>query len=234
MSDFTSPVLQQISETNYNVTHGTDRGLIAMFSNEAVEDTEASLREGRPIYKNVEFITISFPADNTKQLVRPVIYESTMTQPSDLERFPKQWAAFKAQQQDVHDGMPLTQWAALSKAQVMELKGMNIHTVEQLAAVADMNLKWMGAREMRENARVWLEEAENGSAVNKLHNENKSLRMEIEALKNQMKGFASELKVDIQPISEEVNEQKVNIQVMKPRMKKHGANTVATDAASGE
>ena len=46
-------------------------------------------------------------------------------------------------------GLPLQEWAPLSRSQVLELKANHIHTVEQLSEIPDSGLEklGMGARD---------------------------------------------------------------------------------------
>lgn len=177
---------------NYIVSYGDDSGCHVEFSIEAIEDEEASVREGRPIYKDVEFITIRYAGDRNTVNKRPVKKYADAHGPEDAVRFPRQYQAFKNKQATVTEGTPITEWAMVSKSLAMELKGLNIHTVEMLAAVSDANLSWHGARTMRDKAKAWLEQAKSGAGVSKLQAENEQLRADVEALKAQIAALASE------------------------------------------
>lgn len=179
---------------NIHVVHGDDNGLIVEFSLEPVLDKQKTKEEGREIYRDVEFITIRIVGDTKTEVKRKVDYDGSANKPSDLQRFPRQWQAFKNKNLVVNEGTPINEWGAVGKALSMELKAMNIHTVEQLAAVSDGNLKWMGARELREKAKAWLAATKDNAAILKAEDENAALRREIEALKNQMAGFAKATK----------------------------------------
>jgi hypothetical protein len=162
-----------------HVKFGSDNGLYPVFSMNAVKDDEQSIKEGRDIYKDVEWIEIHIVGDNLTKISRPVTDE-------DRQRFANYYATFKNQNIQAHEGTPITEWPPISKAMALTLKSMNIHTVEQLAAVADVNLKWMGARELQKKAIAWLDQAKGGAGIGAMQEENKSLRVEIEAMKNQM------------------------------------------------
>jgi len=174
---------------NYQVSYGDDTSVYAEFFKDAIIDTQQSELQGRPIYRNVNMLRIMFPGDNTKEVVRIVRMEPSGNQPSDPDRFPKQWAAFQNQIEQVQDGTPIEEWPPISKAQALELKAMKIHTVEQLAAVTDANLRWMGARQLRDNAIAWLAEAESGAETINLRNQVEALKLQVEALLNQNAGF---------------------------------------------
>jgi len=174
---------------NYHVQHGNDAGLYVEFYVEAVEDKEASEKEGRPIFKDKDFITIHIIGDKNTIRKRPVRMRADAGQPSDPDRWPAQWAAFKNQQTPVAFGTPITEWAAITKSEAMSLKALNIHTVDSLAALGDNNLTWFGARPMRDKAKAWLAQAKDGSGLSQLQAENKKLRDDMEALQNQMQAL---------------------------------------------
>lgn len=162
--------------------HGGDESVFAEFFYEPMLDETQSTAQGRPVYRDVPHIRICIPGDNTRETIRPVNKESTRYTPSDMERFPRQWEAFMRQEHQHGDGTPLEHWPMVTKAQVKELKALDIHTVEMLAAVSDVNLKWMGARQLRDNAKIWLEEANNGAGVAQVRKENEDLKARIASL----------------------------------------------------
>lgn len=234
---FNEPTLVKRGNT-VHVSHGDDSGLYVEFFSDALHDKHASEQEGRPIYKQVEMVRILFPGDNTKTKIG----KATDGNPPYRERFQRQYEAFLKQQEVVQDGTPIEHWPPITKAQALELKAMNIHTVEMLANVADVNLKWMGARQLRENAKSWLSEAESGKETIKLRNEIEELRSQLEAMANQATGFSAsqkETKVlhseqaapsleapDIKPIATKMRG--------RPPKVANGADVSPTNAASGE
>jgi hypothetical protein len=179
------------SGNQLHVMHGDDSRLYVEFTMEAIHQTARSEEEGRPIFKDVPHVHIHFPGDRTKQIFRPVKFEDDMQGPADPRRFPKQWAAFEAQQEQVQDGTPIEQWGPLTKSQAMEFKAMHIHTVEQLAGIADSNLSWLGARELRDKAVAWLAQADSGKHAMHLQAELDKRDADIEELKRQVKELAT-------------------------------------------
>jgi hypothetical protein len=174
-----------------HVSHGDDSRLYVEFTMEAIHQTAKSEEEGRPIFKDVPHVRIHFPGDRTKQIFRPVKFEDDHQGPADPRRFPQQWRAFEAQQEQVQTGTPIEQWGPLTKSQAMEFKAMHIHTVEQLAGIADSNLSWLGARELRDKAVAWLAQAENGKEALRLQSELEKRDADIEDLKRQVKELAA-------------------------------------------
>ena len=179
-----------------HVVHGTDAGLYVEFYMEAVKDEEATLKEGRPIFRDVEYIQIIPAGDKNTVVVRPVKLTDDGNTPPDNVRWPGQYAAFKNQQKQVTEGTPIEQWPILTKAQAMSFKAMNVHTVEMLAAVSDSNLQnlGMGARELRQKAIAYIEHAKSSAVAAKWEDEKEFLLNQIEALKNQMNAMPEEAK----------------------------------------
>lgn len=175
------------------VQHGDDRGLFVTFEQKPILDDEKSLIEGRPIYKDVDFVTIRVVGDNTRVVERPVRFEPTGRDPSDLDRFPRQWAAYKNKQANPIVGTPITEWPPISKSMAMELKALNIHTIEALAELSDQNLR-TGFRDLRTKAQAWLKNAKDNSSYLALQEENEKLRRDMEALKNQVENLAKKPK----------------------------------------
>jgi len=187
--DFASAQVHK-SGNQLHVTHGDDKGLYVEFVMEAVLHPYKSEQEGRPIYEDVPHVHILFPGDTTKKVFRPVDLVGSESKPSDPQRWPQQWAAFQAQEAQVQTGTPLTEWPPISKSVALNLKGMGIHTVEQLAEVTDTALTWLGARDLRDKAKAWLAASTDGAAVLKLQKENDDLRADIEVLKRQFADLA--------------------------------------------
>lgn len=232
---FNEPTIIKRGNT-VHVQHGDDSGLFVRFYSDAILNQQKSDVEGRPIYDQVEMCEILFAGDSTKTKVG----RATDGNPPYYLRFPAQYAAFKKQEEIVQDGTPIEHWPPITKAQALELKAMNIYTVEMLANVSDVNLKWMGARQLRENAKAWLSEAEAGKETIKLRNEVEELRAQLEALSNQKVGFsASQAKPNvvesnlIAPPPEEAPEIKPIATKMRKKVE-NGADIPPTNAASGE
>jgi hypothetical protein len=224
---------------NYSVSYGEGNGIYAHFFMDAVQDMAASESAGRPIFKDTPMVKIVIAGDSTKQVIKP----AHDGEPKYSDRFPEQWARFNAQQEQGHTGTPIEHWPPLTKSQALELKAMNIHTVEMLAGCSDANLRWMGARQMRDNAKAWLNEADNGSETIRLRNEIEQLRIQLEAMRNQNAGILAS-----QPAPVVVNSEQIAAPLMeapeikpivtkmrgRPRKVEDGTDVPATNTASGE
>lgn len=205
MSDFPNFAAAQVHKTGpdtYDASHGSDRDLVVQFEMLPVHMAFKSEQEGRPIYEEHAHIRIAFPGDRTRELLRPVKMQDDTLGPSDLNRFPRQWAAFKAQNEPVVEGTPLSEWPMINRAQVMEFGSLNIRTVEQLASVPDTTLHTMGmgGRAVRDKAKAWLDQARGGSELSKILARLEALENENQALKRQ----AAVAEHDTDPISGEL------------------------------
>lgn len=165
-----------------HVAHGEDKDLYVEFEVEGVHQVFASEQQGHPVYKDVPYITIMFPGDRTKTMRRPAKLKSDSSSPSDLERFPRQWAAFEANATQAQEGMPIEQWPLVTKADIRMLKDLGIKTVEALAGLSDQNLTFLGGRMYREKARVYLDQATGGAAVSRLVSENETMKLDMARL----------------------------------------------------
>jgi hypothetical protein len=221
------------------VQHGDDSSTFARFYRDQPLNKERSEKEGRPCFDNIEMCEITFAGDNTKVKIG----RATDGNPPYYLRYAKQYEIFKREEFVPHEGTPIEHWPPITRALALELKAMNIHTVEMLASVPDVNLKWMGARQLRENAKVWLSEAEAGKEAIRLNNKIEELQMQIEAMKNQNSGFSASQKQEevvqsqsIAPPSLEAPDIKPIVTKMRGRPKKveNGANITPTDATGSE
>lgn len=167
------------------VVHGGDENLIVNFSMEPVIQGAESEKAGRPIYKDTPMVHIRFPGDRTREIF-------TRAKPEHMQRFPRQWAQFQQKVEQVQVGTPLEQWGPISRSHAMTLKGANIHTVENLAAVPDSALHSIGhgARELRAKAIAWLKTSQDGAESLRLAAENQALRDDISILKEQVAELA--------------------------------------------
>jgi hypothetical protein len=183
---FASPTVKQ-SGSSLHVEHGNDNNLYVEFRMEPIHQEYKSNEAGRPIFADMPFIKIMFPGDKTKVVDRPV-------EESDKHRFRPQWEAFERQSEQVTSGTPITEWTALTRSEAMELKALNIHTVDALAALPDTSLSWLGARDRREQAKAFLERAKGNSVDTKLMARIEKLESDNTALKNELAARNSEAK----------------------------------------
>lgn len=160
------------------------------FERRPVKNNFRSAQENRPIYDEVDYIIIQPPGHALLRIETPVTVEHK-------NRYPRIWAAYqnalagKAES----SGTPVMDWPLLTKAQAMELKGLNFHTVEQIAHATDQQIaqvQMIGAN-LREKARSYLKIAAD------------STHMELEEQKaSQMAAENAELKRQLAELQAQV------------------------------
>lgn len=157
-----------------------DKTLLVRFYVKQVQDKTASEVEGRPIFKDREYIEIRYPGNRNDAVARPA-------KQADIERFPRHYEAFKKRVEMPVEGTPLAEWPAISRSQVEELAFYNVKTVEQLAAINDSSgHNFRGFYALRDKAKTFLEVSKQSATLTDLKTELKSRDKEIEALKRQL------------------------------------------------
>ena len=160
-----------------------DKSLLVKFYIEPKQDEAASMEEGRPIFKEVEYVDIRVVGSRNGHVCRPA-------RPDDKSRFPAHYKAFKERVEIPLDGTPLSEWAVITRAQAEEMAFFNVKTVEQLAAMADsVAQKFMGINSLKQKAKDWVAEAKENAPALKLaeelrvrDEENAELRSQVEEL----------------------------------------------------
>lgn len=192
------------------------------FETRPVEDREASLKLGRFMTKDVDYVVIVPLGSGGKEQIEQVYSEwleqrkresgrheirtGDSSMPMFASRFPDEWldkvekgyAAWKAGQEIPVEGTPLAQWAVLSPSQRQQLIGMGIQTVEQLSQLPDGGLDsfGIGGMSLRQRARDFIQI--NGGQANKTTAELEALRVENESLKRRLDGIMAKLeKMDV-------------------------------------
>jgi hypothetical protein len=173
----TQIALAQVRDTGY-----------AQFYYDSVKDPEKSLEEGRPIFKEVPFVKIMIPGDKDNIVVRPV-------REKDKQRFPQQWNAFVAKQEQPVNGTVLEEWPGISRSQCEELKHFGIRTIEDLVAMPDSQAnKFMGINAMRQKAKQYLEDSSKSAPMQAMREENNALKEQMRLMQEQMNDMQKLLK----------------------------------------
>jgi len=145
-----------------NAQSKLDESLLVKFFTQQREDKTASLKEGRPIFKDVEYIDIKVPGNRSGGACRPAQYR-------DKQHFPRHYAAFQQRKEMPLEGTPLAEWPLMSRRQVEELAFNNIKTVEHLVAMSDSDTaKFMGMNTLRRKAKMWLDNTDKTARINEI------------------------------------------------------------------
>lgn len=153
-----------------------DEKLFVKFYKHPKEDKESSKREGRPIFKDADYIEIMQPGNKESVIRRPVTKK-------DVQRFLVQYQRYKMQEDQKVDGTPVEQAPFLTKSQVEELKYFNVFTVEQLAGMSDANTQnARGMQTLKQKAQAWLDSAAGTAKDTALAEEVHELRNSLKAM----------------------------------------------------
>ena len=125
---------------------------LARFWTKAVEDVAGGAISGRPVFNDVPYITVRFRDD-------PFAVVSEPMRPEHKKRYPREWAAYEASQQQVGAGVPLERAPFMGPASVAALKASGVHTLERLVALGGDELERLGpgAVELQALARQYLQ-----------------------------------------------------------------------------
>lgn len=167
-----------------------DKALSVRFWLHPRENPAETKKQGRPIYDEVEMVSIMAPGNQkTEYTARAdrVHYDSNVgRQWTYAERFSEAYDAFKRGIEDHMHGTPISEAPFLTVGQKAEMRASKIATIEQLAAMSDRDIrsKGMGFRAHVDAAKAYLDTT-TGSA---------SLSGEMEALRRQNEEMANRLK----------------------------------------
>lgn len=157
-----------------------DKALQVRFFIRPRQDMQATNREGRPIFNDVEYVSISAPGDRLSTVERPATRK-------DKARFKEHYAAFLDGKREAVSGTPLEKWPLMTGSQVEELKFFKIRTVEQLALMPDGNLPNIGnISHLKKMATDFLALAKGQAPLTQLRSELEKRDQAIEVMRQQM------------------------------------------------
>ena len=165
---------------DYVPDDGRDR-VIPQFYVKPVRNNFLSEKEGREVWDDQEYVEIIVPGDS-KNIVHEQVKDS------HRDRWPTQYARFKANMEAPSEGTPLEEWPPVSRSMVMELKSHHVRTVEHLAGLSDSQLSKvcpMGGNALREKAQRFLAHVEAEKPVAELTQQLEALKAEIAAMREQ-------------------------------------------------
>jgi hypothetical protein len=161
--------------------NNADSRLQVRFYKRPVQQEAETIAEGRPIYKEFDFVHICVAGDTLTEI-------DTYALQSHKTRFPIQWANYQnrlgADDQEVV-GTPVGEWPLVSKSQAEELRAMKFHTVESIANASDQQLQRMGMAAgmspyaFRDKAKSYLKLASSSAETDKRQQEINELKEEL-------------------------------------------------------
>jgi len=181
-----------------------DKDLTAIFKTITLPNAVKTAESGRPIFDEMEVVEIRFAGDRNRVSVFPAHELSANIDQADgtsvpvtyAERFSEQYKQFKRNKTQAKSGTPLEELTFLTAAQRSELKALNIYTAETLADLENPGLKSLGpnGRDLKNQARAYLEHAAQASEPVRLAAENEELKRQLDDLKAQIKGKNKDLR----------------------------------------
>ena len=183
----------QVSDVNHHdFAQGreaeADAQLLVKFFLREKEDKDATAEEGRPMYKELEYIEIRAAGKRDAMACRPASHQ-------DKQRFPRHYDAFKRRVEMPVEGTPLAEWPQIARSTVEELSFLKIKTVEQLVSMSDNDASnFRGGLALKQKAAEFLK----FSDKTKLIAEKQALQDQLAAQSAQMAEL-KEMIVALQP-----------------------------------
>lgn len=154
------------------------KGVYGKFYMHPKKDEDASAKEGRPIFKEVEYIEIIAAGNANNIIHRPAT-------DMDKRRFAKTYSMFKQGDNEQLVGTPLTEVTWIGIGQVEELMYRKVRTVEQLAELNDAICgSSPGLYDLKRKAKLFMQKAEGDAPFTALAKENDDLKARIAALEH--------------------------------------------------
>ena len=157
-----------------------DDKLFVKFFTKPLHNESRSTKEGRPVFDEVEYISIITPGS------RDIF--TTPLEDNYKRRFKKRYEGWLANKDATKvEGTLLAEMAWLTQGQIAELNYSNVFTIEQLANLSDTNARqFLGNFKLRERAKLYLEQAAGDAPLLRLQAELEERDMKIEVLSKQM------------------------------------------------
>lgn len=194
-----------------------DSRLAVKFYKRAVEIQDESAAQGRPIFKEFDFIRILVPGDNLTEI-------DTYVNEGHKTRFPQAWANYmnKIGTDENFVGTPINEWPLVSLSQSEELKGLKFHTVESIANASDQQLQRIGMvagmspHNFRDKAKAFLNLAADSAEIDQRNAELAQLKEENAKIKAETDAKLAEMQEQMANILAAVADKKPR----KPRVAK--------------
>ena len=199
----TAMLASDLNNPEFTGAVNPDSRLVAQFYSVAVKQGFESEAQGRPIYKDVDYVRIFVPGDANTIIETPV-------RDDHKARFPVQWAHY----QNKHGGdakeigTPISQWPRISPAQAEELRALKFYTVESIANASDANIQRIGMvggmqpYAFRDAAMRFLQVATDDAAASKAAQEAAEANARAAALEQRLRELEAKLEAKAQEPAE--------------------------------
>ena len=176
---------------------GADGRLAVLFYKYLQEDIVKTLEEGRPMFREVDYIKIVTPGDSLTEIDRAVTE-------SDKNRFPLQWAKYlnRVNDEGHYEGTPISEWSLVSRSQAEQLRALKFYTVESIAQAGDQHIQNIGMiagmspYTFRDKAKSYLEQAKTSADFSHREEELDQLRAENARIKAETDAKMAEMRAE--------------------------------------
>jgi hypothetical protein len=184
---------QGIAQLGTNVFAADTSLTVEFYLNAQLDEKATEAAGGVPQYVDKPFVKIYVPGDQFNVVDQPAWIDARHPNAHN-NRFPKQWAAFKANESQTSDGMPLKDFPLLAESQRKTLAFLEIRTVEQLASLSDDHCqKLPGGNELKRKAALYLDGRKDASHALKMAADLESRNAESAKLKADMAEMQAQL-----------------------------------------
>lgn len=185
-----------------DIPNADSRLSVRFYSKPLQNDFQTAL-QGRPIFEDVDFVSIHVPGDNTLVIDTPA-------REDHKKRFPLHWAHYQNNKGDgpANVGTPITQWPLITASQAEELKALKFYTVESIASASDAQLQRLGMLAgmspfaFRERAMRFLKVSKDEAALSHQEDELKALKEENARIKAEMDEKLAKMQEQMEQLSE--------------------------------
>ena len=128
----------------------SDSNLYAMFYiHPQIQQVESEQKQ-RPVYKDVLYIQINIKGQKNSNFSRAATDQ-------DKTDYPKAWASYQSSNPEMTDGTPIKFLPGMSPGVELELKGMGILSIEDMAELTDAGIgNIRGGRTLNTRAKAYL------------------------------------------------------------------------------
>lgn len=211
------------SQSGMVVSYGLDDNMIVEFYEEPLHMEYLSKQVGHPIFRMQIMTRIIQPGNRNTvwtHQTKGITYEMVIDPESgeyhtnwDLQevcdngdppepvKYPNAWKRFMRKGTSADVGLPIEQWAVVSRSYAESLKAQHIHTVEALAGLTDQAAQnIMGAIKYRDLARAHLDDRARSQIVareqekaTRAEEQNQHLAKQVEALQQHVLALQAKL-----------------------------------------
>jgi hypothetical protein len=158
-----------------------ERNVAARFYDKAVKTSKVA-DNGMPIFEDVTYIEIRIKDNSTEVFNQPATEEK-------IRRFPREYALYKLAKEKKKDGTPLEQFAFLTAAEIETCQSRGIFTVEDLAALDNEKVKFLGLQNENELAKKFMQNAKDNKTMAEMTAKEREYLRQIADLKYQVQSL---------------------------------------------